>query len=140
MTSFLFIAAAIAIASPPAQAHAPARAERAVHETVKPIAREALPNAPGKDLVAVEVVFPPGAAASPHTHPAFVYAYVVSGQVLSAVGQAKPRLYRAGESWTEPPGAYHRVTRNPSRSVPAKLLAIFVADAGTNQLVRPAGR
>lgn len=37
-------------------------------------------------------------------------------------------MFRAGESWTEPPGAYHPVSENASATEPASLLAIFVAD------------
>jgi quercetin dioxygenase-like cupin family protein len=108
-----------------------------VRETVKPLSRDALPNVPGKELIAVEVLFPPGVASPPHTHPAFVYAYVLSGEIVSAVGEEKPRVYRAGESWHEPPGADHRVTRNPSRRVPAKLLVVFIANTGVTSLVQP---
>ena len=48
-----------------------------------------------------------------------------------------PGVYRAGESWHEVPGAHHRVSRNASKTKPAKLLAVFVADSGTSQLTIP---
>jgi quercetin dioxygenase-like cupin family protein len=120
-------------------APAAAAAPRAIHETVRPLAREPLPNVPGKVLISVEVDFPPGAAAVAHRHPpsAFVYAYVLSGEIVSALGERKPRIYRAGESWSEAPGALHRVSRNPSSARPARLLVIFIADAGEDRLVRP---
>lgn len=105
-------------------------------ETIKPLSRDPLPNVPGKELVAVEVLFPPGASSPRHTHPAFVYAYVLSGEIVSAVGKDEPRLYRTGESWHEAPGADHRVTRNPSKRAPARLLVVFVANAGADDLVR----
>jgi quercetin dioxygenase-like cupin family protein len=85
----------------------------------------------------VEVLFPPGASSPPHSHPAFVYAYVLSGEIVSAVGKHKARLYRTGESWHEAPGADHRVTRNPSKRAVARLLVLFVAKAGAADLVRP---
>jgi quercetin dioxygenase-like cupin family protein len=111
-------------------------------ETVTPLFKRALPNVPGKALVAVEVSFPPGAASPAHTHPksAFIYAYVVSGDIVSAVGDEQPRLYRAGESWYEDPGARHTVTRNASKDKPAKLLAVFVTDPDDRELVLPATR
>ena len=125
------------IAAPPAGSRA---AARAVHERAKPLSREPLPNVPGKVLISVQVDFPPGAAAVAHRHPpsAFVYAYVLSGEIVSALGQGAPRVYRAGESWREAPGTLHRVTRNPSTAHPARLLVIFIADAGEGRLVRPA--
>lgn len=111
-------------------------------ETVTPLFKRALPNVPGKALVAVEVSFPPGAASPAHTHPksAFIYAYVLSGEIVSAVGDEQPRLYRAGESWYEDPGARHTVTRNASKDKPAKLLAVFVTDRDDRELVLPATR
>ncbi len=110
-----------------------------LQETVTPVFERALPNVPGKSLVAVEVLYPPGAASPSHAHPksAFIFAYVLSGEIVSAVNDEQPRLYRPGESWHEVPGARHRVSRNASTSKPAKLLAIFVLDAGERQLVLP---
>jgi quercetin dioxygenase-like cupin family protein len=35
--------------------------------------------------------------------------------------------YRAGDSWTEKPGAHHVVARNPSVTQPAEFLVVFVA-------------
>jgi quercetin dioxygenase-like cupin family protein len=108
----------------------------------RPIFERELPNAPGKSLLAVEVVYPPGGASPPHRHPAsaFIYAYVVSGAIVSAVDDQKPRIYRAGESFYEAPGAHHRVSRNASTTKPAKLLAVFVKNSGNGQLVFPDGK
>lgn len=119
--------------------HAETRAEPNLQETATPIFERKLPNVPGKSLLAVEVVYPPGAASPSHRHPpsAFIYAYVVSGEVVSAVDDERPRVYRAGESWSEAPGAHHRVSRNASKTKPAKLLAVFVKDSGKGQLVFP---
>jgi quercetin dioxygenase-like cupin family protein len=112
------------------------------HETVKPLFHRALPNVPGKALVAVEVSFAPGAEAAPHTHPksSFIYAQVLSGEIVSAVDDAAPKVYRTGESWYEDPGARHQVTRNASKDKPATLLAVFVLDEGEQKLVLPAAK
>lgn len=107
------------------------------HETVGPLSRHRLPG--GDELIAVEVRFPPGVAAAAHRHPAFVYAYVVSGTIVSALDGEKPVTFRAGQSWSEPPGALHRVTRNASATRSATLLAIFIAAPGTSDLVQPDG-
>lgn len=109
------------------------------HETATPIFKHELPNVPGKSLVAVEVEYPPGAASPSHTHAksAFIYAYVLSGEIISAVDDQQPRVYQAGESWYETPGAHHRVSRNASDTEPAKLLAIFVLDPGEQKVTFP---
>ena len=125
----------LAVASMPA--HAEGTAE--LQETVTPVFEREIPNVPGKSLITLEVLYQPGGASPSHKHPqsAFIYAYVLSGEILSAVDDEKPRLYRAGESWYEAPGAHHRVSRNASKTEPAKLLAIFVVDRGERQLVLP---
>jgi quercetin dioxygenase-like cupin family protein len=107
--------------------------------TVKPNFAHALPNVPGKSLVAVEVSYPPGAASAPHhhAHSAFIYAYVVSGQIQSQVDDGPARLYRAGESFFEAPGAHHRISRNASKTETAKLLAVFVVETGEQPLTTP---
>jgi len=99
----------------------------------------AIPNIPGKSLIAVEVDYAPGAASVPHTHAksAFIYAYVISGAIESKVNDGEARIYRAGESWSEPPGAIHSISRNASKSEPAKLLAVFVLDSNDDPLTTP---
>ena len=119
--------------------HRTAQAEARPGSTATSIFERELPNVPGKSLLAVEVVYPPGGATPSHRHPAsaFIYAYVVSGAVVSAVNNERPRVYRAGESFYEPPGARHRISRNASKSRPAKLLAVFVMNSGKGELVLP---
>jgi quercetin dioxygenase-like cupin family protein len=116
----------------PAAAHGAA-------ETVKPNVQHAMPNIPGKSLTAVVVDYAPGAASPAHTHArsAFIYAYVVSGDIESQVNDGPKRVYHAGESFFEEPGAVHRVSRNASKSRPARLLAVFVADSDDKVLTTP---
>ena len=108
-------------------------------ETVTRNFEAAIPNIPGKSLLAVEVDYAPGAASVPHTHAksAFIYAYVISGAIESKVNDGETRIYRAGESWSEPPGAIHSISRNASETEPAKLLAVFVLNTNDNPLTTP---
>ena len=108
-------------------------------ETVTKNFEAAIPNIPGKSLIAVEVDYAPGAASPPHTHAksAFIYAYVISGAIESKVNDGETRIYRAGESWSEPPGAIHSISRNASKTEPAKLLAVFVLDTNDDPLTTP---
>ncbi|MDP0928660.1 cupin domain-containing protein [Paracoccus onubensis] len=117
----------------------PAFAHDGETETVTPNFEAAIPNIPGKSLIAVEVEYAPGAASPSHSHAgsAFIYAYVVSGAIESKVDDGETRVYQAGESWSEPPGATHSVSRNASETEPAKLLAVFVLDTGDNPLTTP---
>lgn len=107
---------------------------------VTPNLEQAIPNIPGKSLIAVEVDYPPGGASVPHVHAksAVIYAYVVSGAIESQVNDGAKRVYHAGESWFEPPGSSHPVSRNASQTEPAKLLAVFVVDTEEKALTTPA--
>ena len=98
-----------------------------------------IPNIPGKSLIANEVSYAPGEASPAHTHgpSAFIYAYVISGAVESKVNDGETRVYRAGESFYEPPGAMHWICRNASKTEPAKLLAVFVLDTNDKPLTTP---
>jgi quercetin dioxygenase-like cupin family protein len=114
-------------------AHGPSRA---AGELVTTDFSHPIPNVPGKSLVAVEVVYPPGGASPAHSHAgsAFIYAYVVEGQIESKVNDEPARVYKAGESFYENPGSHHGVSRNASKTAPAKLLAVFVVDTGETEL------
>ena len=109
-----------------------ATAPAAFAEEIKPVFQRDLPNAAGKALTLVEVDFAPGTKADAHRHgQAFVYAYVLSGTVRSQLAGEPPRTYRTGQGWFEPPGARHLLTQNVSRKTSARLLVVFVADAGS---------
>src|SRR5262249_53369457 len=108
-------------------------------QTVTKNFEAAIPNIPGKSLIALEVDYAPGAASPSHTHAksAFIYAYVISGAIESKVNDGETRIYRAGESWSEAPGATHSINRNASKIEPAKLLAVFVLDTNDSPLTTP---
>lgn len=100
-------------------------------ETLMPLFSQPLPNAPGQTLTSAVVTFPPAARALPHRHgDAYVYAYVLDGEVSSQLEGQPAHVYRRGENWSEPPGAHHVLTENTSTSEEARLLVVFVAPTG----------
>jgi quercetin dioxygenase-like cupin family protein len=111
-------------------AAAPAPAYSSPSETLVPLLRQAIPTIPGKTLTAVNVVFPPGARSVPHRHgDAFLYAYVLEGEVRSQIEGQPVRVYKIGDSWSEKPGDHHVLTENVSSNATARLLVVFIADA-----------
>ncbi len=108
-------------------------------ETVTPAHSQPIANLPGKRLESRVVEYPPGARSVPHRHAAsaFIYAYVLEGEVRSQVDDEPVRIYRRGEGWFEKPGAHHRVSENVSDTQPARLLAVFILDTGDDQLTIP---
>jgi quercetin dioxygenase-like cupin family protein len=105
-------------------------------ETITPAFREILPNVPGKSLVGIVVSYPPGGTTPAHHHPssAVVVGYVLSGSIRSQVDGGEVRVFQAGDSWTEKPGAHHNLSENASATEPASLLAIFVTNTGDTEL------
>jgi quercetin dioxygenase-like cupin family protein len=100
-------------------------------EMVKRVASHDLPNLPGKRLTAVVVTYAPGAKSARHHHAGSVWAYVLSGAIRSQNSATGPaNVYRAGESFFEPPGSEHLLSENASTTEPASLLAVHIADDG----------
>jgi quercetin dioxygenase-like cupin family protein len=105
-------------------------------DDVRTVTTEKLPNVPGKSITAIVVNYAPGAKSVKHHHAGSVLAYVLSGEIRSensATGPAK--VYKAGETFFEPPGSEHLVSENASATEPASLLAVFVADDGAQLTV-----
>lgn len=101
-------------------------------EDIRPLFHGPLPqSATTRDMNVVRVDFAPGAIANPHRHgSAFVYAYVLSGVVESQLEGRQAKVYHVGESWSEPPGAHHVLTRNASPTEAATLLVVFISEPG----------
>jgi quercetin dioxygenase-like cupin family protein len=108
-------------------------------QTVTPTFQQPITNIPGKSMVAVVVDYAPGGASPSHVHAksAFIFGYVLSGEIESQVNDGPKQVYREGESFYETPGSRHPVSRNASQTKPAKLLAVFVVDTDDKPLTTP---
>jgi quercetin dioxygenase-like cupin family protein len=98
--------------------------------TRRDVIRQELPGEPLRDISLIEVIYPPATGSPPHLHANGVMAFVVSGSIVSKVGDGGEQTFHAGDAWWEPPGAIHRISRNASSTEPATLLAIYVAPKG----------
>lgn len=98
--------------------------------TRRNVIKQELPGDPPREMLLLEVTYPPGTGSPPHLHANGVMAFVVSGAIASQVNNGPEQVFRAGDAWWEPPGAVHRVSRNASTTEPATLLAIYVAPKG----------
>jgi quercetin dioxygenase-like cupin family protein len=100
----------------------------------------ALPSLDGSHLraIVVEVNYAPGEADKPHSHPCTVIGYVAQGAIRFQVkGGAPEAVYKAGESFYEPPNGVHQVSANASDKEPARLIAFFICDHDTPLTVPP---
>ena len=107
--------------------------------TRRDVIRQELPCEPLRDISLIEVIYPPATGSPPHRHANGVMAFVVSGSIVSKVGDGVEQMFHPGDAWWEPPGAIHRISRNASATEPATLLAIYVAPKGAtaDDLMKP---
>ena len=84
---------------------------------------------------AVRVDYEPGGYSGTHRHPAGAYVYVMEGSVLFGIDNHDPVLLKAGDSFYEPPGALHSISRNASEEQPASLIAFFILADGERPTV-----
>lgn len=92
--------------------------------------KKALPDLPGKEGILATVRYAPGQESVPHEHPGSVYAYVLNGEVISQLEGEAAVSYKAGDSWYEPPGAGHIVSKNASKTKPATLVVFLITGTG----------
>jgi quercetin dioxygenase-like cupin family protein len=93
------------------------------------------PSRDGLAVHAVRVDYEPGGFSRAHRHPAGAYVYVIDGSVMFGIDDREPVVLKAGDSFNEPPGALHAVSRNASRELPASMIAFFVLDEGQSPTV-----
>lgn len=105
-------------------------------------AERPISNMPGKRLVSMIIDYAPGGTAASHRHApsAFIYAHVLSGEILSQVDDGPVRTFGPGETWFQEPGAHHRVSANASNTNPARLLAVYIVDEAEAAMTAPDAR
>jgi len=110
-----------------------AQADQEKRESARVAFSHDLPPLNGDKLTVtvVEVNYGPGDSSTPHGHPCPVIGYVVSGALRTQVKGEPEAIYKAGETFYEPPNGVHLVSANSSDKERAKLLAFFVCDRHT---------
>jgi quercetin dioxygenase-like cupin family protein len=109
------------------------------HEAVRTLAvREIAEKLDGKETnaTAVEVTLEPGQVEVSHRHPGPAFGYVLEGEYEWAVGDDPAKILKAGETFYEPGGCLHRVSRNP-RKVKMRMLAWVLHPRDAKDLVVP---
>jgi quercetin dioxygenase-like cupin family protein len=105
-------------------------------DTVSVLMKQRLADMTGKEGTVITVDYAPGAASDQHFHPGSVFAYVLEGTVVSQVAGDKPTTYTKGQSWYESPKQPHVVSKNASKTEPARLL-VFLLSQESESLVVP---
>ncbi|SRR5579885_3252117 len=101
--------------------------------------RDIIEKLDGKEssATAVEVTLEPGQEVPPHHHAGPVFGYVLEGEYEHALNDDPVTTYKAGDTFYEPSGCVHRVTRNPSKMGKTRLLAVIVHPRDAKEITVP---
>lgn len=121
----LLIALTLALTAAPAVAHEQ-------EGTVTPKLQVELPDIGkgDKEAVMLTVDYPPGGETPMHRHDAHVFVYVIEGAVVMKVKGGDEKTVKTGETFYENPTDVHEVSRNASKTEPAKMLVTMIKAKG----------
>ncbi|HEY7334362.1 MAG TPA: cupin domain-containing protein [Bryobacteraceae bacterium] len=84
----------------------------------------------GKEGTMITVEYAPGESSAAHRHNAYTFVYVLEGSVVMQVKGGKEVTLGPGQTFYESPEDIHTVSRNASKTKPAKFLVFMVKDKG----------
>src|SRR5262249_10203646 len=92
----------------------------------------------GKDarVTVVEVTIEPGQGSESHRHPGSAIGYVLEGEYELGIDDQPTKVLKAGETFYEPAGCLHRVSRNPGK-VKTRILAWVLHPRDAKNIVIP---
>src|SRR5262245_45173216 len=92
----------------------------------------------GKDakVTFVEVTLEPGQAGVPHRSPGPGFGYVREGEYEWAIDDQPAKVFKAGETFYEPTGCLHRVSKNPGK-VKTRVIAVVLHPRDAKQIAVP---
>jgi len=85
----------------------------------------------------VEVSLGPGELSAPHRHPGPVFGYVAEGEYEWAIDDNPVQTLKAGDTFYEPSGCLHRVSKNASDKNKARVIAVVLHPHDVNDIVIP---
>ena len=94
--------------------------------TVTPIMKKDLPDYPGKEGLMISVEYEPGGSTPIHKHEADAFVYVIEGSIVMQLKGKKEVTVSPGETFYESPTDIHLVSRNASKTKPAKFIVVLL--------------
>jgi quercetin dioxygenase-like cupin family protein len=85
-----------------------------------------LPNYPGKEGLMISVEYGPGGSDPIHKHDANAFVYVLEGSIVMQIKGEKEVTLSPGETFYEGPSDIHLVSRNASKTKPAKFIVVLL--------------
>ena len=84
----------------------------------------------------VKVTIEPGQSGLPHRHPGPGFGYVVEGEYELGIDDQPAKVFKAGETFYEPTGCLHRVSKNPGK-LKTSLIAVVLHPRDAKQIAVP---
>jgi quercetin dioxygenase-like cupin family protein len=110
-------------------------AEPAPAAVVTPLMSKALADIAGKEVLLLDVVYPPASADPVHRHDAHGFIYVLEGSIVMQVRGGKEVTLTAGQTFYEGPDDIHTVGRNASNTRRARFLVFLLKNQGADVVV-----
>ena len=85
----------------------------------------------------VEVTIKPGESGMPHRHPGPGFVYVLEGEYELGIDDQPTKIFKAGETFYEPTGCLHRVSKNPATKGITRLVAVVVHPRDAKEVAIP---
>ena len=117
------------------QVSEPARASDPPQPVVTPLTLKDLPDLPGKEMVMISVVYPPGAVEHIHRHNGNALVYVLEGSIIEGVKGGKQVTLTPGQTFYEGPDDVHTIGRNASATKPAKFIVVLLKKQGVDAVL-----
>ncbi|WP_084217337.1 cupin domain-containing protein [Xenophilus azovorans] len=99
---------------------------------VTPLQTQALPDIPGKEVLVIDVTYPPGAVDPTHRHDAHAFVYVLEGTIVMGLKGGREVTLTRGQTFYEGPDDIHVVGRNASSTEPARFTVTLVKKKGVD--------
>lgn len=102
---------------------------------VAPLMQKGLADVPGKEMVMITVTYPPGAVEHIHRHNAHAFVYVLEGSIIEGVRGGHEVTLTPGQTFYEGPNDVHTVSRNASKTKPARFLVVLLKQKGVEAVL-----
>jgi quercetin dioxygenase-like cupin family protein len=106
-------------------------------DAVRPLISKDLVAGAGREVTMISVEYAPGASTPPHTHHAQAMLFVLEGSIVMQLKGSAPVTLTAGQTFYEGPDDVHVVSRNASKTAPARYVVFLVKDKGA-PILKPA--
>ena len=109
-------------------------------ESVKVLSTQAIQEKlDGKEAAAtiVEVTINPGQSGASHRHPGPGFVYVLEGEYELGIDDQPTKKFKAGQTFYEPTGCLHRVSKNPSAKEKTRLIAVVLHPRDAKEIAIP---